>query len=66
MNIYDEIKKKVGKAFKSSFQSEPEKKATYNSIQEYELTERKRFRIKKAQKARGLTRDEAFQELFLS
>lgn len=66
MNIYDEIKNKVNKAFKSSFESEPEKKTEYTSIQDYELTERKRFRIKKEQKARGLSRDEAFQELNLS
>lgn len=38
----------------------------YESIEDYKAKTGKRFRLKKDQKERGLTRDEAFAETYLS
>jgi hypothetical protein len=38
--------------------------STYDSIEDYKAKTGKRFRMLKEQKERGLTRDEAFAEIF--
>jgi hypothetical protein len=48
----------LDKAFRKS-----QKTVAYGSIEEYTKATGKRFRMRKEQKERGLSRDQAFQEL---
>ena len=62
-NIIDEAFSKVfTEKKKEGFASSPQ----YHSIEEYTGQTGKRFRMSKDQKERGLTRQEAFAELYLN
>ena len=62
-NIIDEAFSKVFEENKESVSPDP---SGYASIEEYTGKTGKRFRMSKDQKERGLTRQEAFAELYLN
>ena len=62
-NIIDEA---FSKAFTERSEDAKPQSPEYSSIEEYSEATGKRFRMTKDQKERGLTREEAFAELYLN
>ena len=64
--LSDIIDEAFSKAFTESSEDAGRPQPEYASIEEYTGETGKRFRMSKEQKERGLTRQEAFAELYLN
>jgi hypothetical protein len=67
--FFDVLSNIIDEAFSKAFEEKKEDplfSPVYSNIEEYTGQTGKRFRMTKDQKERGLTRDEAFAELYLN
>ena len=68
-SFFDVLSNIIDEAFSDAFnekKEDPAEASAYSSIEEYTQETGKRFRMSKEQKERGLTRQEAFAELYLN
>jgi len=68
-SFFDVLSSVIDEAFSNAFDETKEDSvpsSKYSSIEEYSVATGKRFRMTKDQMERGLTREEAFTELYIN